>query len=387
MIAVELMRKRAVPDHVDALLLDAAARLQESLTQYPGVFDVTDSFRTGKQEIELEITPQAEALGLSLADLGRQVRQAFYGEEAQRIQRGRDDVRVMVRYPEEDRRTLESLERMRIRTPSGDEVPFSAVGRTTLGRGFSTIERTDRNRTVNVTADVDTEVANANEVLADIEATVLPELLADYRGLSYSLAGEQEQQRETMGGLFQSFFIALFVIYALLAVPFRSYLQPIIVMSAIPFGVIGAFWGHMLLGKDLTMLSVFGIVALTGVVVNDSLVLVDFVNRSYRTGTPLHQAIGQAGEQRFRPILLTSLTTFAGLTPLLLEKSLQAQFLIPMAISLAFGVLFATGIILILVPVGYYIIEDIQNLLARFWHWLAGGEQPPADPETVPAGG
>ena len=357
-------------------LREAAARLQESLTQYPGVFDVTDSFRTGKQEIELEITPQAEALGLSLADLGRQVRQAFYGEEAQRIQRGRDDVRVMVRYPEEDRRTLESLERMRIRTPSGDEVPFSAVGRTTLGRGFSTIERTDRNRTVNVTADVDTEVANANEVLADIEATVLPELLADYRGLSYSLAGEQEQQRETMGGLFQSFFIALFVIYALLAVPFRSYLQPIIVMSAIPFGVIGAFWGHMLLGKDLTMLSVFGIVALTGVVVNDSLVLVDFVNRSYRSGTPLHQAIGQAGEERVRPILLTSLTTFAGLTPLLLEKSLQAQFLIPMAISLAFGVLFATGIILILVPVGYYIIEDIQNLLVRLWHWIVGDDQP-----------
>jgi len=349
----------------------AAAELQEELARYPGVFDVADSFRAGKQELELAITPEAESLGLRLGDLARQVRQAFYGEEAQRIQRGRDEVRVMVRYPEAERRSLGSLEEMRIRTPEGGEVPFSVAGRAELGRGFAAIQRTDRNRTVDVTADVDLKVANTNEILADVEKNVMPRLLADYRGLRYSLEGEQQQQRETFGGLFRSFIFALFVIYALLAVPFRSYLQPVIVMSAIPFGIIGAFWGHVLMGKTLTVLSMFGIVALTGVVVNDSLVLVDFINRAYRGGTPLLQAIKEAGEKRFRPILMTSLTTFAGLTPLLLEKSLQAQFLIPMAISLAFGILFATGIILVLVPVGYAILEDVKRLFRRLWR---GGE-------------
>ena len=356
-------------------LRSAAEELKLALTQYPGVEDIADSFRAGKQEVKLEVTPQAESLGISLSDLARQVRQAFYGEEAQRIQRGRDEVKVMVRYPEDERRSLASLEQMRIRTPAGDEVPFSVAGRTQLGRGFATIVRTDRNRTVNVTADVDLDVANANEILAAVKRDVLPRLLADHRGLTYSLEGEQQQQRETLGGLQQSFTLALFLIYALLAVPFRSYSQPLIVMSAIPFGIIGAVGGHMLMGIDLAILSVFGMVALTGVVVNDSLVLVDFINRAYRSGTPLQQAIREGGEKRFRPILLTSLTTFAGLTPLLLEKSMQAQFLIPMAVSLAFGILFSTGIILIFVPVGYNILEDVKALLRRIF---LGDEPAPA---------
>ena len=355
--------------HLDQLA-QAADELQEALGKYPGVYDISDSFRAGKQEIRLAITPEAEAMGLTLADLARQVRQAFFGEEAQRIQRGRDDVRVMVRFPEDDRKSLETLESMRIRTPDGTEVPFSVVGRMEMGRGFATITRKDRNRTVNVTADVDIETTNANEVIADVEATILPQLLNDYRGLTYSLEGEQQQQRETLSGLGQSFLFALVVIYALLAVPFRSYLQPMIVMAAIPFGIIGAIWGHIALGMNLTVMSGFGIVALTGVVVNDSLVLVDFVNRSRRGGMSLFEAIRYAGEKRFRPIVLTSLTTFVGLTPLLLEKSMQAQFLIPMAISLAFGVLFATGIILILVPVGYLVIEDLKALGLGFWRWL-----------------
>ena len=362
----------AGPD-LDQLRL-AAEDLKQELAQYPGVEDITDSFRAGKQEVKLEVTPEAESLGISLSDLARQVRQAFFGEEAQRIQRGRDEVKVMVRYPESERRSLASLERMRIRTPAGDEVPFSVAGRMEVGRGFATIVRTDRNRTVNVTADVDLEIGNANEILAAVERDVLPRILADYRGLTYSLEGEQQGQRETLEGLRQSFTLALFLIYALLAVPFRSYLQPMIVMSAIPFGIIGAVGGHVMMGKDLAILSVFGMVALTGVVVNDSLVLIDFINRTYRSGTPLRQAIREAGEKRFRPILLTSLTTFAGLTPLLLEKSLQAQFLIPMAISLAFGVLFATGIILIFVPVGYYILEDVKAFFRR----LGLGEEAPA---------
>ncbi|MCP3964115.1 MAG: efflux RND transporter permease subunit [bacterium] len=361
-------------------LRQAAEELKQEIAQYPGVEDITDSFRAGKQEVKLEVTPQAESLGISLSDLARQVRQAFYGEEAQRIQRGREEVKVMVRYPESERRSLANLEQMRVRTASGDEVPFSVAGRMDLGRGYATIVRTDRNRTVNVTADVDLETANANEILAAVQRDVLPRLMADYRGLTYTLEGEQQQQRETMGGLLESFGLAIMLIYGLLAVPFRSYVQPMIVMSAIPFGLIGAVVGHMVMGIDLAILSVFGMVALTGVVVNDSLVLVDFINRSYRGGTPLHQAIREAGEIRFRPILLTSLTTFAGLTPLLLERSLQAQFLIPMAISLAFGILFATGIILIIVPVGYHILEDVKAFTRRIF----GLTEPAAPAPTVP---
>jgi multidrug efflux pump subunit AcrB len=344
----------------------AALRLKEELRSYPGTQDISDTFRAGKRELELTITPEGEAAGLSQADLARQVRQAFYGEEAQRIQRGRDDVKVMVRLPEERRATLGGLEELRIRAPDGTEVPLSTAARIHSARGPSAIKRTDRRRVVNVTADVDITAGNANEIVADLEATVLPALLADYPEIRYSLAGEQEEQRETLTGLLRGFLFALLVIYALLAIPFRSYFQPLIVMSAIPFGLIGAIWGHIAMGLDLAILSFFGIVALTGVVVNDSLVLVSFINRAYRDdGLPLAKAIRIAGGSRFRPILLTSLTTFAGLTPLLLEKSMQAQFLIPMAVSLAFGVLFGTFIILLLVPCLYAIQEDVKAAFRR----------------------
>ena len=344
-------------------LRELAARLEEELATYPGVREIADSYRAGKREIELAITPEAEAAGLTLSDLGRQVRQAFYGEEAQRIQRGRDEVKVMVRYPEAARRSLGALERLRIRLPDGTAVPFATAARAAGSRGPASIQRANRRRVLDVTADVDTETANANRILADLESRVLPALLADYPEVRYTLEGEQQEQRKTLGGLRRGFAFALLAIYVLLAVPFRSYVQPLIVMSAIPFGLIGAFAGHLLMGLDLTILSGFGIVALTGVVVNDSLVMVDWINRSYRAGTPLDRAIRDAGVARFRAILLTSLTTFAGLTPLLLERSLQAQFLIPMAVSLAFGVLFATFITLILVPVLYRIMEDAKRAL------------------------
>ena len=343
----------------------ASADLKGALRQYAGVTEITDSYRAGKRELEIDIQPRAEALGLSLSDLARQVRQAFYGAEAQRIQRGRDDVRVMVRYTEEERGTLESLERMRIRTPNGEEVPFSFAGEVVAGRGFATIQRTDRQRTMEVTAELDPVVANANQIMDDLRASVLPELIARYPDITYSTAGEQEIQRETFGGLGQAFGIALVMIYALLAMPFRSYLQPLIVMSAIPFGLIGAVFGHVIIGMSLSMLSMFGTIALTGVVVNDSLVMVDFINRRYRSGLALERAIREAGRARFRPIVLTSLTTFAGLTPLLLERSIQAQFLVPMAVSLAFGVVFATTITLILVPVLYRILEDLKGKRVR----------------------
>lgn len=353
-------------------LREFATRLKEELRSYPGVRDITDTFRAGKQELELVITPEAEAAGLTQADLARQVRQAFYGEEAQRIQRGRHDVKVMVRYPESQRLSLGDVEELRIRTPDGTEVPFTTAAEARLSRGPATIRRTDRRRVVNVTADVNQAQGNANDVIADLEASVLPQLLADFPDIRYSLEGEQQEQRETLTGLARGFIIALLVIYALLAIPFRSYFQPLIVMSAIPFGLIGAVWGHVVLAMDLAILSMFGIVALTGVVVNDSLVMVDFINRSFRKGIPLVKAIREAGSSRFRPILLTSLTTFAGLTPLLLEKSLQAKFLIPMAISLGFGVLFATFITLILVPSLYAIQEDIKGASGRLWRAVRG---------------
>ena len=349
------------------VLRKAAGDLKAVLRTYPGTFNVADSFRVGKREMKLSITPEAESLGLTLSDLAHQVRQAFYGEEVQRIQRGRDEVRVMVRYTEGERRSLASIEEMRIRGRGGEEVPFAVAGELETSRGFAAIHRADRRRTVNVTASVDPSEANSNEILADLESTRLPRLLADHPGLSHSLEGARKQQDETLGGLAQSFLLSLFLIYALLAVPFRSYLQPFIVGSAVPFGIIGACWGHVVMGQTLSIFSLFGIVAVTGVVVNDSLVLVDFINRGYRGGLPLDQAIQQAGERRFRPILLTSLTTFAGLTPLLLERSLQAQFLIPMATSIAFGILFTTVIILFLVPATYLILEDIKARGRKLW--------------------
>ncbi len=347
-------------------LAQAAFDLKQSLREYPGVQDITDSYRAGKQELQLSITPEAEAVGLTLADLARQVRQAFYGEEAQRIQRGRDELKVMVRLPKLDRRSLSGLETLRIRTPSGGYIPFTTAAHVEIARGPASIRRTDRQRVVDVLADVDLTKGDSAPILKDLSDRVLPELSLRYPGIRYQYVGEQEAQRESIEGLTRGFGVALIVIYGLLAIPFRSYVQPLIVMSAIPFGLIGAAWGHVLMGQTMTILSAFGIVALTGIVVNDSLVLVDFINRAYRSGAPLHDAIREAGAARFRPILLTSLTTFAGLLPLLLEKSLQAQFLIPMAISIAFGVLFSTFIVLLLVPALYYILEDFQGLFQRW---------------------
>jgi multidrug efflux pump subunit AcrB len=339
----------------------AAAKLKKKLAEYPGVFSIADSFRAGKREVKLDIKPQAEAYGLSLQDLAKQVRQGFYGVEAQRIQRGRDDLKVMVRYPASRRRSLGDLEGMRVRTPGGLEVPFSVVGEALLGRGYASIKRVDRQRVINVTADVNRSQANENQIMAELAASFLPSLLAEHPRIRYTFEGQQREQRDTIGGLRLGFVFAVFIIIIMLAVAFRSYLQPFIVVSAVPFGIVGAMWGHMLMGMDLTILSMFGIVALSGVVVNDNLVLVDFINRKRAGGAPTDQAVREAGVARFRPILLTSLTTFAGLTPLLLEKSMQAQFIIPMATSLAFGVLFATAISLMLVPSGYLILEDIKE--------------------------
>ena len=350
-----------------AVLQSAAAELKARLGAYNGVSEISDSFRPGKQEIKLNIKPHAEVLGLTLTDLAHQVRQGFYGEEAQRLQRGRNEVRVMVRYPEDERRSLGNLEAMRIRTEGGDEVPFSEVADVDRGRGFASIQRVDRGRAINVTADVDESRATAGAVVTDLAAHVLPAILQSHPGVSATFEGQQSEQRETVGGLIKGFVVASLAIYALLAIPLRSYGQPIVIMLAIPFGLVGAVWGHMIVGLDLTILSMFGLVALAGVVVNDSLVMVDFINRRRRTRDELHLAVREAGMSRFRPILLTSLTTFAGLSPLMLEESRQARFLIPMAISLAFGVLFATFITLFTVPANYLILEDARRIVYRLF--------------------
>jgi multidrug efflux pump subunit AcrB len=355
----------------------AAEQLKQKLAEYPGVFDVSDSFQGGKAEIRLAILPSAEALGLSLEDLARQVRQAFYGEQAQRIQRERDDIRVMVRYPEAERGSLGDLENLRIRTPDGGEVPFYAVATASMARGYATIKRVDRERTINVTADVDESRGNAEEIFSDIRANVLPEMAVQYPDVSHVMEGEQRRQGEIFESLGRTYMLAMILIYTLLAVPLRSYGQPLIIMAVIPFGLVGAIGGHILMGLNLSMMSTFGTVALSGVVVNSSLVLVHSVNRRRKNGCSVQQAVCEAGTARFRPIVLTSLTTFAGLGPLLFEKSMGAQFVIPMGVSLAFGVVFATLISLFLVPSGYLILEDLKNFLGL-------GEDSPLD-ESNPA--
>ena len=355
-------------------LVEAAGRLKAELARKIGVFEISDSFRAGKQELKLDILPAAQTLGLTLDDLSKQVRQAFYGEEAQRIQRGRDDIRVMVRYPDRDRRSLADLDELRIRTPNGGEVPFYAVARAELGRGFATIKRADRNRVIHVTADVDVKEVAAGDVIAELEREFMPLLLADYPGMSYSLEGEQSEQAESMGGLFRNYAVALFMIYALLAIPLRSYVQPLIIMAVIPFGLVGAIIGHWFMyfvreiftdqTFNFSMMSIFGFVALTGVVVNSSLVLVHYINERRAEGVALEEAVRSAGVARFRPIVLTSMTTFVGLAPILREGSVSAQFLIPMATSLGFGVLFGSTISLFLVPSAYVVVEDVKAALA-----------------------
>jgi multidrug efflux pump subunit AcrB len=347
--------------HEDFKVLDEAAdRLKEAIATYPGTSDIADNYNLGKKEIKLKLKSEARTLGLTEENLGRQLRGAFYGSEALRLQRGRNEVKVVVRYPEENRKRLYDFEKMYIRVPGGGEIPINRAAHIEQDRGFSQINRTDRKRVINVTATVDNDVANAEEILLEMQNTTLPDLLDDYPGLSFSLEGEEKNRRESMGSLETGFYLVIVVIFALLAVSFRSYSQPLLIMAAIPFGIVGAILGHFIMGFDLSFLSLFGIVALTGVVINDSLLLIDFVNRNRERGVPLHDAVIEAGIRRFRPILLTSLTTFFGLMPMILETSVQAQFLIPMAISLAFGIMFATGITLLLIPSLYLILEDAR---------------------------
>ncbi len=351
------------PDLAD--LQTAAAELVDALKAQGGVLDASDSFRAGKREWKLSITPAGEALGLTLADLARQVRQALYGEEIQTIQRGRNETEVVLRYSRAQRSSAASLENMRVRTLDGRQVPFATVAAVESGRGYSTIERISGRRSIRVSGHIDKTKTTPDQVTDKLRETTLADLQLRFPGLAFEMEGRQKQQTDFMARLVRYSLLSLLGIFALLAIPLKSYLQPLIIMSAIPFGLVGAVWGHVILGADMAIMSMIGLAALSGVVINDSLVMIDFVNRFRREGASLHEAVMRAGSARFRAILLTSVTTFAGLTPLLLERSLQAQFLIPMGISLAFGVLFATFITLVLVPSLYTIVEDLIVVLAR----------------------
>lgn len=337
--------------------------LKTHLAGYPGVFEIADSLSDGKEELQIELSPQGHLIGLTRSDIVNQVGQAFKGLQAQRIQRGRDDVRVLVRFPIGERSTITALNEMLITAPNGRLIPLANVATITPGRGPSQIRRIDGYRVLNVTADVDKGNTNMTVLQADLRDSI-DSILVKYPSISYTMEGEQRRQAETFGSLQLGAIIVLFVIYCLLALPLKSYIQPLLVMSIIPFGIIGAVIGHWLMGQTLTILSLLGLMALTGVVINDSLVLVDFINQCHRSGgEKLRSAVERAGVARFRPVMLTSLTTFFGLLPLLMDRSSTAQFLVPMAISLGFGILFATLITLILVPTNIIIADDI----ARFF--------------------
>ncbi|MCF1428372.1 MAG: efflux RND transporter permease subunit [Shewanella sp.] len=363
-------------------LQQAADDLKVKLADYEGVYDIADNFSSGSQEIRLQILPEAEALGLTLSDLARQVRYGFYGYEAQRILRNKEEIKVMVRYPLEQRRTIGHLENMMIRTPSGIAVPFQSVASVELGESFSAITRVNGRRAITVSADVNKDRVEPSKVVREIQQDFLPKLQAKYPHIRTELDGASQDEANAMMGLAQGFLFTIFAIFALMAIPLKSYSQPLIIMSVIPFGMIGALFGHFILGLSLNILSLCGIVALAGVVVNDSLILVDFVNRARQQGYSIADSAIEAGCRRFRAIILTSLTTFFGLVPIILEKSLQAQIVIPMATSLAFGILFSTVVTLILVPSLYLILDDIRRtsrkLFNLYWHGTtAGNSEPP----------
>jgi multidrug efflux pump subunit AcrB len=356
------------------VLTELAGEVRDKLATYEGVFDISDSLDESRDELQLRLRPEAEQFGLTTADLARQVRQAFFGEEIQRLQRDRDEVRVMLRYPLAERRSITALESMMIRTADGRAVPFASVAEAVPAQSFPRIERINRNRAVNVSADADKENVDLEAVRLDLGAWLETRLL-DYPGTVFSFEGEARDERENSGSIFVGAMLIVFGIYALLAIPFRSYVQPLMVMAVIPYGLIGAVAGHLFEdflrrggnGMPLSFMSYFGMLALSGVVVNDSLVLVDYINRRRREGASVFEAVSAAGAARFRAIILTSATTFAGLFPLIRMQATQAQFLIPMAVSLGYGILFATLITLILVPINYLILHDIGRIFSSVY--------------------
>ena len=346
--------------HPDWGQLQAAAEeLEARLKEYDGLFDVQSDISAVSDEFHFDILPEGENLGLTRFDLGSQIRHAFYGAEAQRVQRDNHEIKVMVRYPAEDRRSTASLDSMFIRTRQGDAVPFNSVASMEVKPGFSRTSRINYRRAVEVTSEANIQAVEPGRVLGELVGEFLPELQKKYPGLEYSISGMSEEEKKLADSMTIGFVLALFAIYSLLAIPTKSYMQPLIIMGVIPFGIIGAVLGHIFTGYAISMMSVVGIIALSGVVVNDSLIMVDYVNRMMKEGMSRTEAAVAAGTRRFRAIVLTSLTTFSALMPMLLESSLQAKVIIPMAVSLSFGIVFATVITLVLVPCLYVIVDDL----------------------------
>ncbi|MCA9440926.1 MAG: efflux RND transporter permease subunit [Candidatus Omnitrophica bacterium] len=355
-ITVELAHpEREVLEH-------AATELAGILGTYTGVTDINDGFAEGKPQLDFTITPEGRSLGITANHLGRQVRYSYYGAEALRQQRGRNEVKVMVRLPEEERRSMHRLEGLIIQTPDGGEIPLAQAADVQLTAAPTEIKRVDGKRVLTITANVIPELVNANKVREDLEAGPLPQLVANFPGLSYSFEGRQREQREALASLRLGLIVSLIFIFALIAALFRSYTQGLIVMSCIPFAVASALVGHVLMGYDLSIVSVFGMIALTGVAVNGALVLTVTLNEMWESGMPFPQAVLESGARRFRPIVLTSLTTFFGLAPMIMETSVQARFLVPMAISLGFGVLFSCVVVLFLTLAFHLIFHDFRVL-------------------------
>jgi multidrug efflux pump subunit AcrB len=352
--------------HRDIAILDQASTLlADRLEDFSPVQDVDDGYTPGKVQVSFRVNEWGESLGLTTIEVGRQLRNAYQGAVALRQQRGSNEVTVRVRLPEQQRTSEFNIESLLITTPAGIFVPLQEVATIERGRSYTSITRRDGRRTVTVSANVN-PIGESPIIFDALNKTVLPELAATFSGLSYSYTGREADRKESVGSLFSGFLFALGGIYFLLAIPFRSYIQPVIVMIAIPFGIIGAVFGHMLMDYHLSLMSMMGMIALSGVVVNDSLVLVDYANKQQRKGTLPAKAIREAGIRRFRPVLLTTLTTFGGLAPMIFETSRQARFMIPMALSLGFGIVFATVITLALVPCLYLIVEDIRRLSSQY---------------------
>ena len=343
------------------VLARASDEVASVLLEYKELKNVENTYAAGKPQLNFHLLPLARTVGLTAESVARQMRSAFFGAEALREQRGRDEVKVVVRLPEEQRSSEYDLERLPIRTPTGSLLPLGSVAKFDRGRAATDIRREDAKRIVNVKGELAAGVKSSRQVLADIQATVFPELRAKYPSLELEFTGSQRDRSESLSSLGPNYILALFVIFALLAIPFGSYVQPLIIMSAIPFGMVGAIIGHLVMGYSLSIISMFGVIALSGVVVNDSLVLIHAVNAARQRGVDTYGAVVWGGMRRLRPIVLTSLTTFFGLAPMILESSMQARFLIPMAVSLGFGVLFATFIVLLIVPALYLIVEDLRS--------------------------
>jgi len=357
----------------------------QKLRTYEGLYQIQSDYRPGKRELRMKLKPEARSLGLTASDLAMQVYAGYYGEEALRVQRGRDDIRVKVRYTEDERSRLADLDAVRIRTPLGAEVPLMSVADISFGPGFSTINRTNGMRRVKVTTEVDSSKANSGELLADLRENYFPDLLERFPGLTVSVEGTEKENQEALAPLWRGFMVALVGIYVIIAIIFRSYLQPVVIMITVPFGIIGAVYGHLIMGLfkanfTVTMMSMFGIVALAGVVVNDAIVLIECINNMIADGVPFFEAVRRGGARRFRAIFLTTVSTVGGLMPMIVERDMQAQFLVPMALSIAAGVAFATLLTLLLIPSLLGIVNDVRRVSHYLRHrtWPTPEEVEPA---------